>query len=605
MIYWKLLLLFGTILIFLNNKNNVKNIKLIEKKKKNLYDHQFYEIGCVKTAKRKIPSLYLFKNVNSYNKINKRKQNKLFFDRNGINVPEDVAMFGKTNVYYIRESIYDKNKNNLIPNEVESEYIEELDNHNDKNNVDNINHGDNINQVDNINHGDNLSGHVKSEHINTNKPSTPTSSHNNTKEKERTEEDSIFTYINKDRDYVTQVGNSPSINIYERTYKADSKYLYKQFENVNEVNLQLLKNVKSIDEKEKLINKKVMEKVKEDIKRFQECDEIMDIKGRIIKPNTDLKHKVKEDSSKKNTNTHDDMDEEEKNEVIKKLYMIEKKTEKYLEENIYFVIQSWLPDIRIDDTLILIDNIEKSYNEFDMSKYYDQFNEAKKKDFYYDLSNFEIENIPQNINDDTEIECEHINSYNNTYNKLNNYNLKKYSYTYTTNENADTKFNKNEPMPPIVLINTKKNLMVQQWESKNFKNRHKRNKSHEFTRIQRAFRPFSYVDLSNITCIYKNNFLQLKMKLSHRKYKNDIYPFFIPINNAKEDLIDFNGYKRSGDYAWSFFWHHFNYDKDTDYNFLNRNIKLNITETKFEDVNKKKAKKIMKKILEQTKGKKR
>ncbi|ETW18530.1 hypothetical protein PFNF135_02549, partial [Plasmodium falciparum NF135/5.C10] len=142
MIYWKLLLLFGTILIFLNKKNNVKNIKLIEKKKKNLYDHQFYEIGCVKTAKRKIPSLYLFKNVNSYNKINKRKQNKLFFDRNGINVPEDVAMFGKTNVYYIRESIYDKNKNNLIPNEVESEYIEELDNHNDKNNVDNINHGD-------------------------------------------------------------------------------------------------------------------------------------------------------------------------------------------------------------------------------------------------------------------------------------------------------------------------------------------------------------------------------------------------------------------------------------------------------------------------------
>ncbi|SOV14158.1 conserved Plasmodium protein, unknown function [Plasmodium sp. gorilla clade G2] len=607
MIYWKLLLLFGTILIFLNKKNNVRNIKLIEKKKKNLYDNHIYEIACVKTRKRKFPSLYLFKNINRYNKIIKKnkKENKIFFDRNGINVPEDVAMFGKTNVYYVRENIYDKNKNNLIPNEVESEYIEELNGHNGNNSVNNMDRVNNISSDDNINSVNNLLGQAESQQFNTNKSSPAMSSYNNTTPKEGTEEDSIFTYINKDRDYVTQVGNSPNINIYERTYQADSKYLYKQFENVNEVNLQLLKNIKNVDDKEKLINKKVVEKVKEDIKRFQETDEIMDIKGRIVKTNNDLKHKVKDDQGKKNTNTQDDMDEEEKNEVIKKLYMIEKKTDKYLEENIYFVIQSWLPDIRIDDTLILIDNIEKSYNEFDMSKYYDQFNEAKKKDFYYDLPHYEIENIPQNINDDTEIECEHINSYNNTYNKLNNYNLKKYSYTYTTNENADTKFNKNEPMPPIVLINTKKNLMVQQWESKHFKNRHKRNKSHEFTRIQRAFRPFSYVDLSDITCIYKNNFLQLKMKLSHRKYKNDIYPFFIPINNAKEELIDFNGYKRSGDYSWSFFWHNFNYDKDTDYNFLNRNIKLNITETKFEDVHKKKAKKIMKKILLETKGKKR
>ncbi|SCN59562.1 conserved Plasmodium protein, unknown function [Plasmodium chabaudi chabaudi] len=608
---------------FNKNKYNVINVNLEKTQKGSYLDWGTFQKK-TKTASRLNYGKFFFlyphngnklslKNVNNFNNIvnndntfkygerytsneSNNKTKRIYFERNGINVPNDVAMFGKTNVYYIRESIYNKNKNNLIPNEIDSDYIEELQ---DSESME----SDQTKSSDTA--MDSSTGISE-----TNQTGNDINPDNNQTDKQN----QIFSYINTERDYVTQVGNSPQVNVYERKYKADESKLNRMFENINEVNIQLLKDIKSIDDKEKIINKKVIEKVREDIKKYQETNEIMDIKGNIVKSNVGNKHKGKEDGQENNNLTNSDMDEDEKNEVLKKLYMIDKKTDKYLEEDVYFVIQSWLPDIKIDDTLIIIDNIEKHYNSFDISKYYEKFKEAKlankssdsNENIYNNLSNlqnYQLENIPNNINDDTEIENEHIQSYNNTYNKLNNYNLKKYSYTYTTNDNMDTKFNKNEPMPPIVIINTKKNFMVQEWESRNFKNRQKRNKSHEYTRIQRAFRPFSYIDLSDISCIYKNNLLQIKMKLSHRKYKNDVYPFFVPINKYSDDLLDFNGYKQNGDNAWSFFWHNFNYDQDTDYNFLNRNIKLNLTETKFEEVNKKKSKKIMRKLLKETKGK--
>ncbi|ETB60324.1 hypothetical protein YYC_02631 [Plasmodium yoelii 17X] len=614
MIYYFIFCIFF-LLLFNRNKYNVINVNLKKKQKGNYLNWGTFQKK-TKTASRlnydNLCFLYSHngnklknKNINNfyhignndntfkygdkyiYNKFdNKTKQ--LYFERNGINVPADVAMFGKTNFYYIRKSIYDKNKNNLMPNEINSEYIEELQDSESAQ----FGKAENCDKAENSDKATNCGNTTEDINSDNNK-------------------NQVFNYINVERDYVSQVGNSPQVNVYERKYKADENKLNKIFENINEVNIQLLKDIKNIDDKEKAINKKVIEKVREDIKKYQETNEIMDIKGNIVKSEVSNKHKGKEDGQEDNNFTNSDMDEDEKNEVLKKLYMINKKTDKYLEEDIYFVIQSWLPDIKIDDTLIIIDNIEKNYNTFDISKYYEKFKEAKKssdsnKNIYDNLSNlqnYQLENIPNNINDDTEIEHEHVQSYNNTYNKLNNYNLKKYSYTYTTNDNMDTKFNKNEPMPPIIIINTKKNHMVQEWESRNFKNRQKRNKSHEYTRIQRAFRPFSYIDLSDISCIYKNNLLQIKMKLSHRKYKNDVYPFFVPINKHTDDLLDFNGYKQNGDNAWSFFWHNFNYDQDTDYNFLNRNVKLNLTETKFEEVNKKKSKKIMKKLLKETKGK--
>ncbi|CRG96685.1 conserved Plasmodium protein, unknown function [Plasmodium gallinaceum] len=580
-------LFFFCIILFFLNKIIVNNIKISKK------CTHLNKISLNKKSSRNLnynKLFFLF--LKNTKKCNENKRKRIYFERNGINVPKDIAMFGRTNVYYIRESIYNKDKNNLVENEINSLNIEEL-NDIDNNNIKNTN----VNSSDLKNIGDKNNSYDFAE-VNSN-----TSNINNDINYAKNEKtgDNVFNYINKKNDYVVQVGNSPKVDVYERTYKADEKTMHRIFENVNEVNLQLLKDIKSIDEKEKLINKKVIEKVREDIKRYQETNEIMDVKGNFLKPNSEKKS-VSKNASKEKNSSNTDMDEEEKNEVLKKLYMNDKKTDKYIEENVYFVIQTWLPDIKIDDTLIIIDNIEKFYNDFDISKYYEKFKEVKNNNFSYDLSSYEIENVPKNINDDTEIECEHVHSYNNTYNKLNNYNLKRYTYTYKTNDNIDTTFNKNEPMPPIVLINTKKNLMVQEWECKNFKNRQKRNKSYEYTRIQRAFRPFSYVDLSDISCIYKNNFLQLKMKLSHRKYKNDIYPFFVPINRYSNELLDFNGYKQNGDNAWSFFWHNFDYDKNTDYSFLNKNIKLNITETKFEEVNKKKSKKIMRKILKERKG---
>ncbi|EUD67961.1 hypothetical protein C922_01573 [Plasmodium inui San Antonio 1] len=541
------------------------------------------------------------------------KTKQLFFERNGINVPQDVAMFGKTNVYYVRESVYDRGKNNLVPNEVHSEDIEELEEEkdvmgerNDNGAVDGGDRGDeeatlvdskNAMDADGCRVGGGEKGKAQMGGTQTAEAETgPPGAKQN-----------VFQYINQERDYIARVGNSPKVDVYERRYRADEQTLQRMFENINEVNIQLLKDVKSIDEKEKLINKRVIQKVREDIKRYQETDEIMDIHGNIVRPSEASPSRISgrgkgKDDGKQKNDLDADMDEEEKNEVIKKMYMLEKKTDKYLEENIYLVIQTWLPDMRIDDTLIIIDNVEKFYNNFDINTYHEKFKEAKEKNFTYDLDSHIIENVPNDINDDPQAECEQINSYNSTYNKLNNYNLKRYTYTYTTNDNMDTKFTKNEPMPPVVIINTKKNLMIQEWECKNFKNRQKRNKSREYTRIQRAFRPFSYVDLSDITCIYRNNFLQLKMKMSHRKYKDDVYPFFVPINKTPDELLDFQGYKKNGDYAWSFFWHHFKYDQDTDYGFLNRNVKLNLTETKFENVNKKKCKKIMRKILKETKG---
>ncbi|VWU49651.1 conserved protein, unknown function [Hepatocystis sp. ex Piliocolobus tephrosceles] len=620
--FYALFIFFCAILFLSNNGNKYVNNLTFKKKIGNQVNLRLLSNKRNQRVSSTCDKLLFvfFKNKKKWNGNIRNKRNiknrRIYFERNGINVPQDIAMFGNTNVYYIRESIYNKNENNLVPNEIDNEYIEELNNlKEDDKEVENksINNAYNHNAKENNNTNQTNSEEISDvlkypmdSNFNSNNTDKQDSMQQNKqfekKKKNTNTTNNIFTYINQDKEYISQVENSPKVDVYERRYKADEKKIYTIFENINEVNIQLLKDIKSIDEKEKLINKRVIEKVREDIKKYQETNEIMDIKGNMMKPSTENKNKSKEDTKEKN-NLNSDMDEEEKNEVIKKLYMIDKKTEKYLEENVYFVIQTWLPDIRIDDTLIVIDSIEKLYNNFDISKYYEKFKEMKNKNFSYDISSYEIENIPKDINDDNEIECEHIRSYNNTYNKLNNYNQKKYSYTYTTNENMDTKIVKNEPMPPIVLINTKKNLMVQEWECKNFKNRQKHNKAYEYTRIQRAFRPFSYIDLSDITCIYKNNYLQLKMKLSHRKYKNDIYPFFVPINKNMDDLLDFNGYKKNGDSAWSFFWHNFKYDQNTDYNFLNRNVKLNLTETKFEEINKKKSKKIMKKIQMERKGK--
>ncbi|CAA9987407.1 conserved Plasmodium protein, unknown function [Plasmodium knowlesi strain H] len=539
------------------------------------------------------------------------KFKRLFFERNGINVPQDVAMFGKMNIYYVRESVYDRAKNNLVPNEVHSESIEELEQDETtgggKENG-TVEGGKENGTVEGGKENGTVEGGNDASSVDL-KNSMETDGYKmaRTQTGPPANGENIFKYINQERDYIAHVGNSPKVDVYERRYRADEQKMQRMFENINEVNIQLLKDMKNIDEKEKLINKKVIQKVREDIKRFQEKDEIMDIHGNVMHPSlasstsSSGKGKGKDDGKQKN-DLLADMDEEEKNEVIKKLYMVEKKTDKYLEENVYLVMQTWLPDMRIDDTLIVIDNVEKFYNDFDIKKYHEKFNQAKDTNFAYDLNSHIIENVPNDINEDPQVECENVNSYNSTYNKLNSYNLKRYTYTYTTNDNMDTKFTKNEPLPPVVIINTRKNFMVQEWECKNFKNRQKRNKSQEYTRIQRAFRPFSYIDLSDITCIYKNNFLQLKMKMCHRKFKDDVYPFFVPINKTPDELLDFQGYKKNGDYAWSFFWHHFKYDQDTDYGFLNRNVKLNLTETKFENVNKKKSKKIMRKILKETKG---
>lgn len=589
-------LLFSLLVFVTNEKSFVNNLQA-QRKCTNIIErsHEGYYRKSPRGSKLSLHISFL-KNISDKFRRNgalkNGKRKRIYFERNGLNVPKDISMFGKTNVYYIRENLYNKTQNNLKENEMESFNDAELAEEQTQTQSHEQSY-ESYGQEQQQEQGQVIAkGATGSEHGYL---------------------DNVFSYLNTPRDYVVQEGNSPKVNIYDRVYSTDAQTLERMFENVSEVNLQLLKDLKSVEEKEKLINKKVRERVQEDIDRFQNTDKIMDVKGNIIKPSSQASENKssKGETKKKNATTPtttsidtSDMDEEEKNELLKKLYIIDKKTDKYIEENVYFVIQTWVPDLKIDDTLIIIDNIEKGYNDYDISTYYEKFKKAKNNDFYYDLEYYQIPNIPQHMNDDEEIECEHVNSYNNTYNKLNNYNMQKYTYTYKTNDNADTQFNKNEPMPPVVIINTKKNSMVQEWEGKNFKNRLKKNMSHEYTRIQRAFRPFSYIDLSDITCIYKYNYLQIKMKLSHRKYKNEIYPFFVPIDkNSSDNLINFNGYKQNGDNAWSYFWHNFNYNKNTDYRFLNTNIKLNVTETKFEDINKKKTKKILRHILKERKGK--
>ncbi|UKJ88372.2 hypothetical protein MACJ_000816 [Theileria orientalis] len=106
------------------------------------------------------------------------------------------------------------------------------------------------------------------------------------------------------------------------------------------------------------------------------------------------------------------------------------------------------------------------------------------------------------------VEPQHKYSYHSTYNDLFNRMPKPdYGYADVTDYNI--------LRPPLILINFPKNTVVNQWERVTFRSKRDPSKNKKLLRIQRAYRPFSHVDLRNISCVYADGTLQILFKLTH------------------------------------------------------------------------------------------
>ncbi|BAM39517.1 conserved hypothetical protein [Theileria orientalis strain Shintoku] len=162
----------------------------------------------------------------------------------------------------------------------------------------------------------------------------------------------------------------------------------------------------------------------------------------------------------------------------------------------YLRISIWAPGIKRDQFRVFL-NYTKD------KKYPDSYMEAAE----------EIPNSPE-LNtyyetcESEPVEPQHKLSYHSTYNDLFNRMPKPdYGYADVTDDNI--------LRPPLIMINFPKNTIVNQWERVTFASKRDPAKNKKLLRIQRSYRPFSHVDLRNVSCVYRDGTLQMLFKLTH------------------------------------------------------------------------------------------
>ncbi|XP_953748.1 uncharacterized protein TA16905 [Theileria annulata] len=174
-------------------------------------------------------------------------------------------------------------------------------------------------------------------------------------------------------------------------------------------------------------------------------------------------------------------------------------TKMLLREGIpYLTISVWAPGLNVRDFTVFLNYSQNDYPDAytqDCTILPSDTTEPSELDEYY--TTFE----------NAEWEKPHKFSYHSTYNDLFN-RMEKPDYGYADVDNDLVK-------PPLILINFPKNTIVNQWERATFGSKRDPKKRKQLSRIQRAYRPFSHIDLRDVKCIYKDSALQITMKLTH------------------------------------------------------------------------------------------
>ncbi|ORM39860.1 uncharacterized protein BXIN_0188 [Babesia sp. Xinjiang] len=236
----------------------------------------------------------------------------------------------------------------------------------------------------------------------------------------------------------------------------------------------------------------------------------------------------------------------------------------------YLVLSTWLPGVKIEDILVAMD-----YGEADayVPKRYttDNLHDleiTEKIHKYYQA----IEAVPRGFE-------QHEKSYNSTYNDLFNQMV----------ENSDemghySQYTKAKNRPPMLIINAPKNTIVKQFEfnifgrkrDPNHPNRHNDSgiKADPIPdRIQRAYRPFSFVDLRDIQCNMKDGTLQTRVKLTHIPPPPEMRKIF-QIRIGDGEVSPPRLFPLEQVHGWMYNWHHFEkYD-----------LSFDISKFKIEDV---------------------
>ncbi|EAN34263.1 putative integral membrane protein [Theileria parva strain Muguga] len=224
-------------------------------------------------------------------------------------------------------------------------------------------------------------------------------------------------------------------------------------------------------------------------------------------------------------------------------------TKMLLREGIpHLTISVWAPGLNITDFTVFLNYSKNDYPHSytgDCTILPTNTGESSELDEYY--TTFE----------NAEWEKPHKFSYHSTYNDLFN-RMEKPDYGYADVSDDFVK-------PPLILINFPKNTIVNQWERATFGSKGDPKKRKKLSRIQRAYRPFSHIDLRNVKCVYKDSTLQIAMKLTHvtpppthqKNYKLNI--------SSEGEIRPPKSLPLETVHGWMYNWHYFSkYDLNFD-----------------------------------------
>ncbi|GFE53608.1 erythrocyte binding protein, putative [Babesia ovis] len=227
----------------------------------------------------------------------------------------------------------------------------------------------------------------------------------------------------------------------------------------------------------------------------------------------------------------------------------------------YLVLSSWLPGIESDDILVAMDYapgdtyVPKRYAKDNLHK----LEVTDKIHQYYEA----IEAVPRGFE-------QHEKSYNSTYNDV-------FNQMVENNEDMGhySQYTKAKDRPPMLLINAPKNTIVKQFEFRTFGRKRDPNHPNRYNksglkeepipdRIQRAYRPFSYLDLRHIQCNMEDGTLQIRAKLTHIPPPPDMRKIF-HLQVGNDHVSEPRFFPNEQVHGWMYNWHHFEkYDLDFD-----------------------------------------
>lgn len=219
----------------------------------------------------------------------------------------------------------------------------------------------------------------------------------------------------------------------------------------------------------------------------------------------------------------------------------------------YLTLSSWLPGINKDDILVVMDY--GSVDAFLPTRYESQNLERLELSDTTHKYYQSIETVPRSFE-------QHAKSYNSTYNDV-------FNQMVEGNEDMShyALYSKAKDRPPMFIISAPKNTVVKQFEFNTFGRKRDPNHPNRYNksglkvdpipdRIQRAYRPFSYVDLRNVQCNMRDGTLQIRVRLTHIPPPPDMRKIF-QLDIGDGEVAPPRVFPVEQVHGWMYNWHHF------------------------------------------------